>query len=193
MALDRNFVHELYQRYGHVVFHRCRGLLQNEEEAREMTQEVFIRLLDRGDGLTGQASPLTWMYRVSTNLCLNRLRDLRTRQGHLDRLGKEVAGEVADDGFPTSSHLPGPREAERRALIRTLLSRVDLETQSVVVLTYFDDLPQEEVALILELSVPTVKKRLERFEAVSRRTLAVEADTLRLLVILSFTEVLPWN
>ncbi len=67
-ALD---VEELTQRYGPMVLRRCRQLLHDEDEAMDVCQDVFARLLERRERLQAQY-PSSLLYRIATNLCLNR-------------------------------------------------------------------------------------------------------------------------
>ncbi|HXU64136.1 MAG TPA: sigma-70 family RNA polymerase sigma factor, partial [Polyangia bacterium] len=68
---------EIYDRYGAPVFRRARTLLGDPERARDATQEVFLRAAQDLERVS--AHPLPWLFRVTTNLCLNNLRDNRRR------------------------------------------------------------------------------------------------------------------
>lgn len=88
--MDDSTIDQLYRRYGPVVLRRARAILGDEEQARDLVQEVFVQVLEKKGGFRGEASPMTWIYRITTNLCLNRLRDglrrdelLRERRGRL--------------------------------------------------------------------------------------------------------------
>ncbi len=73
MDIDR-----LYRTYGPMVLRRCRRLLRDEDQALDAMQDVFARLLQHGDRLTAEY-PSSLLYRMATNLCLNRLRERRGR------------------------------------------------------------------------------------------------------------------
>jgi RNA polymerase sigma-70 factor, ECF subfamily len=74
-ALD---VEELTKRYGSMVLRRCRRLLRDEDEAMDACQDVFVRLIENSDRLSAR-HPSSLLYRMATNLCLNRIRDRRRR------------------------------------------------------------------------------------------------------------------
>src|SRR6185295_20215898 len=78
-APEPHQVGELYDRYAHVIFLRARGILGSDEEAHDAVQETFAKVIKNWEQFRGESSPLTWMYRISTNLCLNRLRN---KKGH---------------------------------------------------------------------------------------------------------------
>ena len=75
---------ELFERYGAVVFRRCRKLLGTDERAHDAVQDVFVKVLEHGHAFRGDSEPLTWLYRVATTHCLQRLRDERRRQTRLE-------------------------------------------------------------------------------------------------------------
>lgn len=143
---------DLYAKYAHVLFWRCRSIVGSDEEANDAVQETFARVLRHGDEFRQQSSPLTWMYRISTNYCLNQVRNRRGRQQKLDRHG---------DGL---YDMGGEREGtEDHARILALLDGLDDETKACVIHTFFDDCTREEVASLVGISVPTVRKRVNQF------------------------------
>ncbi len=164
----------LYQRYGHVIFHRCRRILGNEEDAVDAVQETFARVLVHYDEFRQEASPLTWMYRISTNLCLNQVRN-RTGRADKRREHKALVGAIAGS-------VAGAHEWERLHTVRRLLADTDAQTQAIVVHLYFDDMTKEQTAKLVGLSVPTVRKRLDAFLARARRLL--DDDRVQLAAVL---------
>ncbi len=71
-------VAELYTRYGHAIFVRCVKLVGNEEEARDLTQETFFQFCRTKDRFEGRSSPFTFLYRIATNVSVDRLRRRKT-------------------------------------------------------------------------------------------------------------------
>lgn len=149
----REVLRDLYQRYGPSVFGRCLYLLKERTRAEDATQEVFAKALSHLDTFLGNASPLTWLMKIATHHCLNELRGERAGW----RLG--FAAQVELTAVPTD----GAREQEVRDWVRKLLGRFDLETQAAAVHYHVDGMTLEEVAEVLERSVPTIRKRLEAF------------------------------
>lgn len=155
----------LYREYGPVVYRRCLRLLGDKEQARDATQEVFVKLL-REERLTGDAAEvLPWIYRVATRHCLNVRRRTRLGRWSLDGAG---ALELADRG--------GAPSPDRR-LAQQILARFDATTQAVAVGVLVDGMEREEVAGALGLSRRTVHRKLARFLAGARRLLAGEGPT----------------
>jgi RNA polymerase sigma factor (sigma-70 family) len=151
----------LYRRYAGQVFGRCRYLLGDAAEAEDATQEVFARALVNLEGFRREASPLTWLMKIATHHCLNLLRANRA-------LWRDEVKRIALVA-PTTQEGPDQRE-----LVRSLLARFDVETQACAVHYLVDEMSQEEVAALVGLSVPTVRKRVRTFMAAARDALTVE-------------------
>ena len=156
----------LYNRYGAMVYRRCRHILGTDEDAWDATQEVFARVMRHYNSFRAEASPSTWILRISTNHCLNVLRDRRGRRSKLSARRHDL--EPGDRGERAFSGV------ERFELIRALLTRFDPEIQRLVIHHYMDGMTQQEVAQVCGLSVPTVRKRLKLFVRRSRRYLQQE-------------------
>lgn len=147
-------VEELYQRYGPMVMRRCRQLLKEENEALDATQDVFVQILKRRDRLE-MTHPSSLLYRIATNLCLNRIRDRQRRatmpgDGFLERVA------VLDDTEP---------RLEARSVLERLFGRHQESTRTMAVLHFQDGMTLEEVAGEVGMSVSGVRKRLRGLRA----------------------------
>ncbi|MFN7146242.1 MAG: RNA polymerase sigma factor [Myxococcota bacterium] len=174
-------IRDLYGRYAHVLHYRARAILGSDEDAADAVQETFARVLRHWDDFQGQASPLTWMYQISTNYCLNRLRD---RKGHA-RKHEERRDRIVGDGFTPAHDGAGLDDAT----VRALLEDADDETRRIVLHLFFDDMTREEAAARVGVSVPTLRKRLEAFFKRARRTLGVALPAAVLLLTLLVREL----
>ena len=138
-------VQGLYQRYGPMVVRRCRQLLEDEQEALDIAQDVFVRLLEGKDRLRADF-PSSLLYRMATNLCLNRLRD---RRRHGETKDDELLERIADlddvEGRVTAQDL-----------LDRLFGRHQESTRTMAVLHYVDGMTLEEVAAEVGLSVSGV-------------------------------------
>lgn len=147
-------VEDLYRRYGPMVMRRCRQLLSDEEQALDATQDVFVQVLQHRRRLQ-DTYPSSLLYRIATNLCLNRIRD-RKRAPTLP--GEDFLNRIADlDELE-------PRLDARFAL-DTLFGRQRMSTRTMAVLHYIDGMTLEEVAREVEMSVSGVRKRLRLLRA----------------------------
>ena len=148
-------IKELYERYGPVLFHRCRQILKNDEDANDAVQETFAKVIAKWAEFRGQSSPLTWMYRISTNHCLNQIRNRTGREQKRVQHKDAIVGE----GFTR----PAAGRWEVADTVRTLLADCDDETREIVTYLYFDEMTREQAAELVGISVPTLRKRLNKF------------------------------
>src|SRR5438552_13640113 len=70
----------LYERYAPVVHRRALAVLRRDADAWDVVQEVFARMLEFGSTFRGDARPMTWVYRITTNVSLNLLRSRAVRE-----------------------------------------------------------------------------------------------------------------
>jgi RNA polymerase sigma-70 factor (ECF subfamily) len=124
--------------------------------AEDVTQEVFLRVHRHRDSVPPPDGVLAWLYRITTNLCLNALRD---------RAVRPVPVEVPPE-------LPGESQQELladRDLAARLVARVSPKLRDAAWLCYVDGLGQEEAAAVLRVSRRTVAARLAEFLVESRK------------------------
>jgi len=150
-ALD---VTALTLRYGPMVFRRCRQLLRNEDEAMDACQDVFVRVLEHRTRLDARY-PSSLLYRIATNICLNRIRDRgRTAETSDDERLYQIA--AADEAGAST---------EARLLLERVFGRNPASSRTIAVLHHIDGLTLHEVAEETGLSVSGVRKRLRRLRA----------------------------
>jgi RNA polymerase sigma-70 factor (ECF subfamily) len=138
-------VEALYERYGPMVLRRCRHLLRDEDEALDVMQDVFVNLIRHAGRLTARY-PSSLLYRIATNLSLNRIRD---RKREPARPGDELLHAIA-----CRPDLDAP------LLLDRLFGRHPASTRTMAVLHYLDGMTLEEVADECGMSVSGVRKRL---------------------------------
>ena len=147
-ALD---VEALTGRYGPMVLRRCRRMLRDEDEALDACQDVFVRLLEHRTSLDDRY-PSSLLYRIATNVCLNRIRDRGRRP---TTSADELIASIA------AADVPGAG-SDAKLLLDWLFRRQPESSRAIAVLHYVDGLTHEEVAQRTRLSVSGVRKRLRR-------------------------------
>lgn len=167
MSVDETELRELYVRYAPVLHLRARSILGSEEAAADAVQETFARVIRSWEQFRQDASPLTWMYQINTNWCLNQLRNRRGHQRKHEDHADEIGGSGAVDAR-------GEGEVDA-ATLRALMADEDDETRRIVLHLYFDDMTREETARLVGISVPTLRKRHEAFLRRARRALGLGA------------------
>jgi RNA polymerase sigma-70 factor (ECF subfamily) len=151
---------ELYVRHWRQVYLRARRLLNDAEAAKDATQEVFLRAAcAKTEQFIGSDS-LGWLYRTTTNLCLNGLRDAR-RQGELLSLWVPEAAACSAD-------------ADARMAVSRILEALPQDLRDVAIYYYVDELSHEEIAERLNVSRRTVGNRLAAFHELASGFLSKE-------------------
>lgn len=146
-------IEDLYRRYGDLVQGRCRSLLHNEADAQEAMQEVFLKVWRYRASFRGEASPATYLFKVTTTTCLNRLRTRRRRPE--DPVEEMPAGTGANDTMLDN--------VELRQLLETILAEADERTVQCLVYHYVDGMTHDEVGALLGVTGAAVRKRLSQF------------------------------
>lgn len=157
---------DLYARYSRSVFRRSRALLGNDDAARDATQGVFRRIIRLGGPLPSEAAPMAWFYRVTTDVCLHRLRKDHGQQP-TGAVPVTIAGAVAEHVRITT---PRPESAgEGTGGMRDLLDTIPADLQEIAVYFFLDQLSFDEIAAIVGVSNRTVAHRLGEFRALIER------------------------
>lgn len=158
---------EILRRYELKVYSLVRGLTRNEEDARDAMQDAFLSIF-KNIGRFKEASSLsTWIYRIAANAALMKIRKRRQDEKTVqiedympsfDETGHRVA--VVPDWHPAVDQLLLNKELGE--LLKGWIDELPAEYRTVLVLRDQEGLENEEVAAILNLSVPAVKSRLHR-------------------------------
>lgn len=147
---------ELVQRYQGRAYWVAYGLVNNEDEARDITQDAFVRVYRALERFDFEQSFYTWLYRIVVNLAIDRIRKLsKSRTVNLDDVGEPTDESPADAA-------PGrPMEAsETSRLVREVLDRLPDKYRTVMVLRELNGLSCKEIAGIVRSSHATVRWRL---------------------------------
>jgi RNA polymerase sigma-70 factor (ECF subfamily) len=151
MAID---VEASYRRYGPMVLRRCRQMLRDEQQATDAMQDVFVQLLRHRDRLEDRGMS-SLLYRMATNVCLNKIRssDRRPEDAQSELLVR-IAGASGDEA-----------RSEARSVLDRVLGREPISTTTIAVLHLHDGMTLQEVADAVGLSVSGVRKRLRKLKA----------------------------
>jgi len=150
MGID---VEAAYRQYGDMVLGRCRSILGNDADAREATQEVFLKLFRYRERFRGDSSLSTFIFRITTNHCLNQIRSRRRRP----------EDPTEDLTFIRTTTVSLMDRVEIRQLVDQLLAGQDERTRECVVYHYMDGMTHKEVGSILGISGAAVRKRIAKF------------------------------
>jgi RNA polymerase sigma-70 factor, ECF subfamily len=155
---------ELIVRYQHRLLRYLLFLTGNRESAEDLFQEVWMRVLVRGDQFNGKARFETWLFTIARNLVIDQRR--KRTMNSLDELiegagddDRSMNFEVADDDPTPFDHVSNLEDRER---IAAALLELDTLHREVLVLRFHEELSLEEIAKVTRAPLSTVKSRLYR-------------------------------
>ena len=151
-------------------------LTENSEEARDLTQETFLRAFQSIDRFRGDADLRTWIYRIAINQARNRWRWWRrwrrdstvSLDANIGQSNQSVGATLAEP-----SHNPEQQTLahERELALRSALRRLGRAYRETVILRDIEGFSYEDIAVTLGINVGTVKSRLARGRQELRRKL----------------------
>lgn len=153
---------ELMERHGARLFHYLIRLLQNEDDARDLAQETFVRVYQNRTRFDPAARFSTWLYTIATNLARSHFRWRERRpQVSLDMENPDTGHDFREsipDGRASPSDLA--QTAERAELVRNAVKNLPEELRVPLVLFAYERKSQAEIAAILDCSAKAVEMRL---------------------------------
>ena len=157
----------LYAQFAPAIFRRARRLLNDEAEAADVTQEVFLDYLRHDSRWRGTASPFTLLYQMATYQSFDRLRKQARWSGRLKAFEFDEEGEGPALDVPSRDDSIARVEAAKDLALLT--SGEDERTMTVALLYYVEGNTAEEVAQSLDLSRKTVGRLLKGFAERARK------------------------
>ena len=161
---DAGLIDQLIQRYQHRLLRYLLYLTSNREQAEDLFQEVWMRVMVRGAQFNGKARFDTWLFTVARNLVID-LRRKRTMSS-LDEMFEAGADEERVGGIEIAAEGPTPFDqcasGEDRNRLAAALLEVEPLHREVLVLRFHEDLSLEEIANVTRAPLSTVKSRLYR-------------------------------
>jgi RNA polymerase sigma-70 factor (ECF subfamily) len=161
--------------YQDMVFSTAVRLTANEAQAEDISQEVFLKAYEKFDQLQTSPTAGGWLKTVATNLALNHLSRYRNRW----RFFSEFKRENADDHDAPEVEFAAPEQffegvdaTERRAWVEQALAQLPAHHRIPLVLYHFEDLPYEDIAKKLGVSLAKVKTDILRARAALAKILA---------------------
>jgi RNA polymerase sigma-70 factor (ECF subfamily) len=158
---------ELYERYKGKVYSLAIYMTGDTETARDLTQEIFVKIFRDLQAFRFESGFNSWLYRVAANTCLNALRRRRARR----EVGIEEVNGTGQE-FDTGRSLEEEQMSRQiqRAVQGAILG-LKPHLRAVVTLRYIEDLSYTEIAAALSCSEGTVASRLSRAHRLLERKL----------------------
>ena len=150
----------LYDRYARMVYNKCYGFARSQDEAEDLTQDVFLMLFVRLASFKGRSKFSTWLYSFTYNFCINyvnrnKQRKMSDKSVSMDDVDYKMTEEVSDESI---------YEMKANKLEKAL-EMVAPEDKSILLLKYQDGASIKELADLMELGESAIKMRLKRAKA----------------------------
>ena len=165
-AGDESALTGLMDRYEKPVFHFIYRHVFNDEDARELAQEVFVRLFFNAGKFKPDAKFSTWLYQIALNLCRDHIKSRRTRQSART---DSISAQEEDDEHPARDLAVEHRSPSDEALAREKLAALDdgiaalpHALRTALVLTTLEQRSQQECATLLKTTPKAIETRVYR-------------------------------
>lgn len=157
-ASDRAAYAEIFEEMYDPLFRYVRSITKESEAARDLTQDVFIRLWEVRDALSPERSLEAYLYRMARNRAYNHERGRRTRAEYEETVREESAAQPAPPEQPDVETAAQQLEDRFRTWIADLTDR----QREALILSRFENLSHDEIAEVMEISPRTVNNHIVR-------------------------------
>jgi len=157
LSADINAFAVLVERHKDMVFSIALRILKNREDAEELAQDVFVKAYQSLETFKGESKFTTWLYRIVYNAAISKTRNKQLKFSELDNriIENYSIDEINEDTGRLS-------DDDQKKLANKLMAALNPEESALITLFYFNDVPTEEIGLIMELTQTNVKVRLHR-------------------------------
>lgn len=177
---DQAAFDEMVARYWDRIYAMVHQLLHNQQDAEEVTQDAFIRAHRGLANFRGESAFSTWLYQIATNLARNRYwywwRRKRDKTVSFDQPVGEDGGTPLSEVFAAELETPEDATVTQELVDRIAvgMEKLSVKHREILILRNVKNLSYEEIAVILNISVGTVKSRIARARESLRETLGDE-------------------
>lgn len=169
---DRKAFEEIVSLFQNRIYYHCYRMIGNVHEAEKLAQEAFVRAYLNIHSFDERRKFSTWLYRIATNLTIDRLRK-RKPDYYLEEPLKGTEGLNMYSHLASDDQLP-EEELEKLELQNFIHEQISLLPpiyRSIIILRYIEEFPLKEISTILDIPLGTVKTRIHRGREVLRKKL----------------------
>ena len=150
----RGAMEMVIRKYREPLYFHARYIVKDHQEAYDVVQDVFIKAMKESRLFDDEFKIKAWLYRVTSNLCFNQVRNKKRRGAILDSM-------VKPESFG-ADQIEVIMAGEQRGEVMTALEQVTEDHKQILLLRYYDDLSYAEIADVLQVKLGTVMSRLSR-------------------------------
>lgn len=165
---DATTFESVYEKYADDILNVAWRMTANEDVARDLTQDIFLKVYQNLDKFERRSSIYTWIYRIAVNHIYNHLKKERRRRwvDVLDKTVSEAVHEDAEEGrYPAASQPPADRlleDSERAEVVWRAVTSLPPKYRVPIVLYHYQGMSYKEVADASGLSMSAVETRIHR-------------------------------
>ncbi|RIV49710.1 RNA polymerase sigma factor [Flagellimonas taeanensis] len=148
---------KLYDRYAKMVYNKCYGFAKSDDEAEDLTQDVFLQLFIKLRTFKGKSKFSTWLYSFTYNFCVNYVN--RNKQ----RKMRDLSVQVEETEYKLTEDVPDESLYEMKAdRLKKALELITAEDKSILLLKYQDGASIKDMVELMDIGESAVKMRLKR-------------------------------
>ena len=168
---DESAFRVLVEKYQQQIRNLSMQYVGNHQDAEEVAQDVFIRLLRAADSYEPKGKLTTFLYRIAVNLSLNKIRDRKWKRWVVweSMNNNEMISHHSEDAEDPNGLL---EKKEKQSEIRRVIDSLPANQKTAVLLKRYHGLSYEEIAEIMQCSVSAVESRLHRAKLSLKKKLA---------------------
>lgn len=165
---------DLMERYRGPIFHTMMKMVNNREDADDLTIEAFGKAFAKLGSYTPRYAFSTWLFRIAINNGIDHIRKKRLHTLSIDEpidgeSSTDYSGHLRSDGLNPEQNMI---RDQRLALMRETMTRLSPKYRLMIELRYFEELSYEEIAMELDIPLGTVKAQLYRAKEMLHKMLA---------------------
>ena len=173
---DTDLFSNLVRKYQSRIFSLCMGFVHQKEDADDLSQEVFIKAYQSLRSYRGDASFSTWIYRIAINIALNYVKN-KSKKNIFQRIDDLMSSTGKSNTLQTvSMDTADPEQilidTQKREMVNNALNSLPENQKIAIVLSKYDDLPQKEIAIIMNTTEGAVEALLQRAKVNLREKLS---------------------
>lgn len=151
---------EFYELFSDRIYNTALGYLKQKEEAEELMQDVFLKIYQSAATFQGDSAVSTWVYRITVNKCLDAFRKKKAKK----RFG--ISRSIQEENPPQLPEFNHPgvlleNQEEAQILFKSLDVLADAQ-KTAFILSFVEELPRQEVADIMKVSLKAIESLLQR-------------------------------
>lgn len=162
LAGDQTAYRGLVEKYQGRVYSMVYGMVRNREDARDITQDAFVKAYRNLAGFRLESSFYTWLYRIAMNLAIDHTRKRKRRE--VSGFDETIASKDGDGAIDQIHHEESPSKAlERKQLLARIMDsmqKLSEDQREVILLREVEGLSYKEISDVMEIPEGTVMSRL---------------------------------